>query len=168
MKSIDGGAFPALSSIQVIFILSIKNINPTLTGDASCELIAEMFSPRQLFSREILALTSKHLGLRKFLNSRGAALQQYFSRRIIQTFAHGLSSVAEYGETAIQKVLLHISHGRRVRNELEAGSQRMHSTESQNDQHVPLSVERVAHSIALRIKDMDNKFDGNLGKRRSK
>lgn len=123
LESIDNGALSGLSPIQIGFILSIRNIDPALSTEQLCNRIAEMFPPVRHVSQEILALPSRHLPLRKVLDSRGAIVQQHSSKRIMQTIAHDLYSNAEDRKSTIQSASLIISHDRKVSNELSTYAQ---------------------------------------------
>lgn len=68
-----------------------------------------MFPPVHPFSQEIIALSSGHLELRRFLDSRDATLQQPSSRHIIQTFAYRLYYDVENRESAITTASLIIA-----------------------------------------------------------
>lgn len=103
--------------------------------------------------------------LRTFLENRGITLAQHFSRRILQTLAHELYSDAEDRKSAIQTASLMISHGRRVREELNSIAPKSSAqAQPQSSGPSPISSECIAHNVANRPKDSESKFEGDLGK----
>lgn len=126
---------------------------------------------------------------RDFLDARGAGLVQHSSRRVLMTHAHNLKG-CEHGsstflhpdpkvlhkvyeepedrDAAIEIVTDIIAQGRR--NKLVAS--RHHETVSlsnltSSSQECPsntqVHTDRVAHNVAMRLKDNDRKFSGELG-----
>lgn len=101
----------------------MRAILPKLTGTDLTERGAEMFSPSQLFAKEIFDMHTAWLDVRKFLDSRVANLRQKASRSVIMTLEHGLHAEAEDREAAVQTAKLIVTNGRRVRQELRTADQ---------------------------------------------
>lgn len=118
MERITPHILAALLPIQDGFIVSIRSIDRSIEENLLQELIAELFPLTVLFCQGILDLPTGHMELQKFLESRGVNSAQNYSRRIIQTLAHGLYTGSEDRESANQTASLIISHGRPVRMEL--------------------------------------------------
>lgn len=164
MRHITDGALAALSPTQTGFIISMRTIDPSLSGENLRNHVAEMFPPAHLFCKEIADMASVWMELRAFLDARGAPLQQHSSRRVILTLAHGLYQESEDRNAAIDIANDIVSAGRRRRQDISQGttSQRQSSEQSQAQQ-ANSSEERVAHNVAMRLRDNDKKFSGDIG-----
>lgn len=53
MKSVGNNALNTMPSTQKGLIISIRSINPILTGNLLHEMVAEMFPPASLLAMEI-------------------------------------------------------------------------------------------------------------------
>lgn len=164
MPQIPNSDLAALTSKQKGFVVSIRSIAPETRGDALRDIVAEMFPPAQLFAQEICDMPSVWIELRNFLDARGARLQQHSSRRVILTLAHGLYTEAEDRASSIENANLIVAAGRRVRQDITAVPD---ATMDQKTKDVPsqehISEERVAHNVAMRLKDSEKKFSGDIG-----
>lgn len=159
------GALSALSPTQTGFIVSMRSIDPELSSENFRCQIAEMFSPAHLFCKEIADMASIWMELRSFLDARGASLQQHSSRRILLTLAHGLYPEAEDRNAAVDIANDIVFAGRRRRQDTSQGSPSQQQTsESSRERQPHLSEERVAHNVAMRLKDNEKKFSGDIGK----
>lgn len=168
MQKISDSALSSLSPTQVGFVVSLRAISSDLSGDVLKQQISEMFPPAQLFSKEIADMPMVWIELRNFLDARGVGLQQHSSRRVILTLAHGLYTDAEDQSVAIEIANLIIASGRRVRQDLQVGD----SSSTANNSAAPttssgaretIAQEKMAHNVAMRLKDTDKKFSGDLG-----
>lgn len=164
MRHVNETALAALKSAQSGFVISMRSIDPTLRGEALREHVAEMFPPARLFGKEIADMPSVWPELRSFLDLRGATLQPHSSRRIILTLAHGLYHEAEDRSAAIEIANAIIASGRRMRQNVPSDIE----TESVQPSTATgvgefVAEERVAHNVAMRLKDADKKFSGDLG-----
>lgn len=164
MPKLSDASLHGLSSRQVGFIVSMRNIEESMNGNDLKEFIAELFPPAHLFSSDLCDLPSIWVELRNFLDSRGAGLQQHSSRRVILTLAHGLYHEAEDRIVAIEMANRIIAAGRRVRMEL-TDSVTSTATGEPSPMHASISSvsERTAHNVAMRLKDNEKKFSGDLG-----
>lgn len=116
-----------------------------------------------MFSADIGDLLSVWTELRNFLNARGAGLQQYSSRRIVLRLAHGLYAEAEDRTAAIELANHIIAAGRRVRPDpSEAGASVTTIDALSTSGHEGFFEERTAHNVAMRLKDNEKKFSGDL------
>lgn len=95
MRHITYGALAALSPTQIGFMVPMRSIDSSLSGENLRSHIAEIFPPAHLFCNEIADMTSVWMELRSFLDACGASLQQHSSRRFILTLAHGLYQETE-------------------------------------------------------------------------
>lgn len=164
MKNISDGELSSLTSKQTGFIVSLRSIGNDIKGDALRELVAEMFPPAYLFHPEICDLPSAWIDLRTFLQRRGVTLQQHSSRRVLLTLAHGLYNYQEDTAAAVESANLIVRSSRATRTDLDPTAQQpivaAHGdvAKSQNQ-----SADRVAHNVAMRLKDSEKKFSGDLG-----
>lgn len=165
LKGISHEELTTMSIRQKGFIISIRTLDPSLSGDTLKDTIAEMFPPSHLFSNDIKEIPSVWLELRKFLDTNGASLSQHSSRRVILTLAHSLYEDAEDREAAIEMANNIVSEGRRPRTQTQGDSSYSPGRPPDNsDQSArSLSTDRVAHNVAMRLKDKEKKFNGDLG-----
>lgn len=162
MESIDKKALAVLSPSQMGLIdLSVASV-PTSTEKLCVSLSPKCIFPRSCLIRKC-SLDVSHLELREFLDSHGATLQKRFPRRILPKLAHELFTDTGDRESAIQTASFFISHGRRVRNEFSASSQMASHGNSDTSEPTSLTSERSAQNVAMRLKDVENYLDGNLG-----
>lgn len=162
MERISPDILCALSPVQIGFIVSVRSTDPSSEGDALREIRVEMFSLTNLFGQEILDLPSEHIRLRKFLEGRGVTWPQLSSRRITQTLAHELYSEDEDRESTIQSASLIISHGRRVWVELSPTAPEPPQSQPQTFGASAVPSDRIAHNVAMGLKDSNSQFDGDL------
>lgn len=168
MGTISDNELQALTSEQKGFITSIRILqqNQSLSGAHLKQSVAEMFPPASLFSKELCDLAVLHSSLRDFLDSRGANLQQHSSRRIMMTLATAVYDEPEDQQAAKEIVTDIISQGRRNRL---ASSRHQDTVSLSNlsssapESSTPSSSDRVAHNVAMRLKDTNSKFSGELG-----
>lgn len=164
MRSISDGELSALTPTQRGFVVSMRNVDPAITGDALKEYIAEMFPPAHLFGKEIADMPCVWMELRSYLDGHGARLAQHSSRRIMLTLANGLYHEAEDRTAAMEMANEIIASGRRNRQGSHAPqNEQSTSTQQATRQGDSWSDDRVAHNVAMRLKDSDKKFTGNLG-----
>lgn len=100
-KRISHEELKTMSNRQRGFILSIRSLDPTYTGSALKDTVAELFPSAHLFSEELREIPGIWLELRKFLDKNGTAMTQHSSRRVILTLAHSLYDDAEDRHTSI-------------------------------------------------------------------
>lgn len=165
MPKMSDGALTSLSSLQAGFIESMRSIDESLAGDALWEQIAELFPPASFFVLELGDLLSIWTKLWNFLHACGASLPQHSSRPIILTLAHNLYTNVEYRLAAIEMANQIIAAGRRLRtNVLEQQSATTVDTPSvEHSSNERSPEERMAHSVAMRLKNNKQKFSGDLG-----
>lgn len=166
MRGITEQELGSLTSAQKGFIVSIRSLDTELAGVQLKETVAELFPPVSLFAKEICDLPSVWVELRNFLNARGASLQQHSSRRVIMTLGHGIYDDTDDRDAAVQMAQLIIAQRRKVRADLqEKTSHATTSTVSHPGPSASADGERskLAHNIAMRLKDYDKKFSGELG-----
>lgn len=169
LKALSTESLGALTSTQKGFVTTIRMLegDENLTGVQLKRTIADMFPPASLFSKEMCDIPAVHSELRDFLDSRGANLQQHSSHRIIMTLAHSLYEEPEDTQVAIEIAQSIIVAGRRVRTDLTRQSQLNQApaslTAGASGAHHGTNAERLAHNVAMRLKDKDKKFSGDLG-----
>ena len=157
-----------LGSTQKGFITSVRILeeNLELCGEALLREFADMFPPASLFSKELCELPAAYTEVRNFLDSRGANMQQHSSRRIMMTLAHNIYIEQEDKDAAVAIVTEIIAAGRRMRSDLSRLSeQRTPSTPRNNTSQAFSSsaMDKIAHNVAMRLKERDRKFSGGLG-----
>ena len=104
--------------------------------------------------------------LRDFLDSRGCNLQQHSSRRIMMTLATNLYDEGEDREAATSIVNDVIALGRRNNRSAtrrEGNVTLSNLTSSAHEASSSSSSDRIAHNVAMRLKENDKKFSGELG-----
>ena len=167
MRIVTAESLGALTSEQKGFISSVRVLesNADLTGIQLKRAVAEMFPPAVLFGKEICDLPAVHIELRDFLDSRGANLQQHSSHRVINTLAHGLYEETEDTQAAMEMARAIIAAGRRPRTDLnnQPASQSSAPYRTTETLGTHASVGKPAHNIAMRPKERDKKFSGDLG-----
>ena len=168
MAGISDGTLQALTSCQKGFISSIRilELQENITGEALKQSVAEMFPPAMLFNKELLDMPAIYSSLRDFLDSRGANLQQHSSRRIKMTLATSLYDEPEDRE-AVTEIVSHIfAEGRKYKVAASA-TQDAASTSNFPSSAPQLSSnnssDKIAHNVAMRLKEKDKKFGGELG-----
>lgn len=162
MRNVSDQELVSLTSAQNEFVVSMRSLDPDLGGSQLKEMVAELFPPASLFAKEICDLPSVWVELPSYLNAKGAGLQPYSSRRVIMTLDHGIYDDADNRDAATQMARLIVSSGRKVRTDLqETAPMIIEITESGSESGKKGG--RLAHDIAMRLKDADKKFSGDLG-----
>ncbi|GAB0496233.1 hypothetical protein MMPV_007545 [Pyropia vietnamensis] len=133
-----------------------------MSGEQVKAAVAEMIPPAVLFGPSLVALPYLHRDLRNWLNARGANLQQHASHRIKMTLATALYPEAEERTVATELASEIEASGRRSRGPAARGEESTPSTAA-TATSPGVSVDRAAHSIAMRFRDQASKFSGNLG-----
>lgn len=146
-------------------VLSLRSLDPGVSGSTLKKLVAEMFPPGVLFDEDIREFPNIYLELRNFLEQRAVILPQHSSRRTMMTLSHNLYEEAEDRAAAIEITNLIIAHSRRgrsatARNEPQESESASQDARSNNYHNSP---EKTAHNVAMRLKDQDKKFTGELG-----
>lgn len=141
------------SSFQRGIIQTLRHMNPDLQGDQLREYIADLLPPAALFDVDLQNYAGFYPELRDHLARNGVRVVPHSSRRIINQLV-----VSLYAETEDQNVALDLAKGfiNRGRNRLP--TQAGEATESRLGD----SQERTAHNVAMRLKDSDAKFHGDL------
>lgn len=156
-----------LSDKQRGFVVSIRHIEATNTlhGDALLRSFADMVPPAQLFCKELCKLPVIFTELRNFLDYKGANMRQHSSRRIMMTLANNIYEEQEDRQAAVDIVSEIVAAGRRMRADLsQTDSNRRESPQATTTQvHTSSAPDRVAHNVAMRLKERDKKFSGPLG-----
>lgn len=121
-----------------------------------------MFPHASLFSPGIRILPAVYSSLRDWLNSRGANLGQHSSRRVIMTLASSLYEESEDSEVALET-------GRSIIAEVRLGARGPAAPDVKEDDSARQagasahSGDSTAHRVAMRFKDSDTKFSGDIG-----
>lgn len=164
MKNLTSSELSMMKARKKGFVISIRALDPTITGTSLKDTIAEMFPPAHLFSDEIKEIPSVWVELRKHLDTNGTTLPQHSSRRIILTLAHGLYEDAEDREAAIAIANSIVAEGRRPRPQSDDSALPSgRPPDPTENAFRSLSTDRVAHNVAIRLKDNQKKFNGDLG-----
>ena len=101
-------------------VTSIRHLDSTnaFHGESLLRTFADMFPPADLFLKELCELPAIYTGLRNFLDSHGANMQQHASRRIMTTLAHNIYEEQEDKQAAIDIVSEIMAAGRRMRTDI--------------------------------------------------
>lgn len=147
---------------QKSFIIGLRTIDPEIQGQALREIIADEFLPGILFDPEIGRLGGVWHGLRTWLASRGVILPQHSSRRIILTLASGIYEDAEDRTIAMELAQRYVTNQKRGAANPDTEQETHDSPEPSTNIQVT-TPNRVAHNIAMRFKDTESKFSGDIG-----
>ena len=123
-----------------------------------------MYPPAVLFGQEIRDLAAIYTELRDFLDSRGANMNQHSSRRVIMTLATNLYEEQE-DTLAATEIVQEVIVAERRRNTATTTTNAPTPAVASTSHASPsdLSTERVAHNVAMRLKDSEKKFSVDLG-----
>ena len=102
------------------FVASIRHVEAAnvIHGDSLRRMFVYMFSPADLFSKELCEFPAIYTELRNFLDARGANMHQHSSHRIMMTLARNVYEEQEDRQAAIEIVSEIMSAGRRMRADL--------------------------------------------------
>ena len=127
--------------------------------------IADLFLPAVLFSKELRALPSIYPELRNYLDTKGCNLTQHSSRRIMMTLATNVYEEQEDKQAAVDIVQSIMAAGPRNRENVHhlrtPISVSPSATETSNSRG--RSIEKVAHNVAMSLKEKDRKCSGAIG-----
>lgn len=162
MKNLSNNMLATLSPTQTGFVISMRTVPTDLSGQSLLSNVAELFPPAHLFGKEIRDTPGIWVGLRNFLDSRGASPNQHSSRRVILTVAQGLYNEGEDREAAVELANLIIANGHRIQMDLENNSLQpvtmTDQTSSAPSTQESYTNELVAHNVAMRLKEAAQKF----------
>lgn len=114
MCKIDHSTLSAMTWFQKGFVLSVRSIPSDVNGNQLIAYVSEMFPPAHLFAPEMNDMPILWIELLKFLNNRGAFLEQHSSGRVIMTLATGLYQESEEKKAAIQIASTIVANGRKL------------------------------------------------------
>ena len=164
MQGVSGQLCEGLNDVQKGFITSIRLLEGKKEDSSSLlRSVAHMFPPADLFSNELRSLPSAYSELRNFLDSRGASMTQHSSRRIKMTLAHYLYEEQEDKQAAVHIVQLIIASDRRNRDQSSETKVTPAPVSSSSRCPGASSIDKIAHNVAMRLKDKDRKFSGAIG-----
>lgn len=132
----------------------------SLIGDQVKTALAELLPPAALFGPEITALPYVRRELRKWLDSRGANLQQQSSHHFVMTLATSLNKDAEDRVVATQMASALVAESHRQGGGSSATAP---PSPAARGDTASSGGDRTAHNIAMRFRDPSVKFSGNLG-----
>lgn len=165
-QGLTESVFQGLNDTQKGFITSIRLLQTSEeSGDGLSRIVADMLPPSQLFSKELRSLPSVFSELGKFLDTRGAGMDQHSSRRIMMALASNLYEEQEKKQAAIDIVQEIIAAGRRNREQdstSQATASRIVSVETAPN-FSSSSLDKIAHNVAMRLKEKEKKFGGAIG-----
>ena len=162
-----------LNEELVGFISSIRELeeyiaSEELTGDQVKSEVAEMFPPAVLFSPKIQSLPVVYRSLRDWLNAKGAALTPHSSHCIIMTLATTIYTDSEDTNVATE-IFRGIMARCRTRtlanspvtvNNTDATTTSTGPGPSSGPSH---GEHKLAHNVAMRFKNREDKFSGDIG-----
>ncbi|OSX74486.1 hypothetical protein BU14_0287s0005 [Porphyra umbilicalis] len=154
-----------LSSEQKGFVCSVRMLEgemqgASLIGDQVKTALAELLPPAALFGPEITTLPYVRRELRKWLDSRGANLQQQSSHHFVMTLATSLNKDAEDRVVATQMASALVAESHRQGGGSSATTS---PSPAARGDTASSGGDRTAHNIAMRFRDPSVKFSGNLG-----
>ena len=164
LSSIPQDAINRMNASQQGFVMSIRVLEKEdrMVGAVLLRAVSDMFPPASLFNENMPAIPALYSELRNFLDTRGCHLTQHSSRRIMMTLATNLYEDDDDQSAAVEIVRSIIASGRR--NQAPAQLTPTQSTTQQSIGATPsTSAEKVAHNMAMRLKDRDKKFSGDVG-----
>ncbi|CAN8072588.1 unnamed protein product [Agarophyton chilense] len=168
MNSIKNEALQELSTNQKRFITSIRTLEEEseIVGESVKGVFSDIFHAAALFSKDLQNMPTMDRSLCDFFNPMRLGMQWHSSRCIEMTLAHNIYEEPEDKEAAIRITSAMIAVGRRARADLNR--QEIHVTvvnhsDSANTNLRTTPPNEVAHNIAMRLKDIDHKFSGDLG-----
>lgn len=157
LPDIDNGMLATMTNRQKGLIIGIRSIRG-ITEQPLLDLFADEFPPGILFHEEIGQIGGIWTAIRDWLAARGVLLQPHGNRRIILTLANGLYTEAEDRNAATELANLYIASTKR------RGKANSETTTTSAPQGGPYqSQDKLAHNIAMRFKDGENKFGGDIG-----
>lgn len=159
MQALKEAKLRTLSSNQRGIVLHIRHLDVTLVGEALKEQVVGMFPPAFLFGVNIRAQRDLFGSLRDFFNKRGANIPAHLSRKIENQLAHRLYIDPEKQELALNlarsiisgRTAIGMNQGQDTSIVIQKGYQGSESTK------------RISHQAAMRLKNEEAKFDGDLG-----
>lgn len=164
MQGVSGQLFEGLNDVQKGFVTSIRLLEGSEEDTSSLpRSVADMFPPADLFCKELRSLPSVYSELRNFLDSRGARMTQHSSRRIMMTLAHNLYEEQVDKQAAVDIVQLFIASGRRNRDQSSETQIAPAPVSPSSQSPGASSIDKIAHNVAMRLKDKDRKFSGAIG-----
>ena len=139
-----------------------------LSGPQVKEAAAETFAPATLFHSDVVALPSFYREFRRFLDRYGASLTQHSSHRAIMTIATDLYEDQEDVNAATEMAKAIVMAGRRTSpqnldRQTGENSSAVRSTNQIGGSAGNGLGDKTAHNIAMRLKERDKKFSGDLG-----
>ena len=125
--------------------------------------VADMFLPADIFCKQLRMLPSLYSELRNFLDGSGANMVQHSSQRIMMTLAHNIYEQQEDRHAAISIVQNTIASGRRSHEQIDTSqSTRLVPAATASARPRGSSVDKIAHIVAMRLRDKDKKFSGAI------
>lgn len=164
MPIISGEVSTSLLPRNAGFVPFVRSIEYSYVRNLLWKHIAQVFSSVYLFGSELGKFPSNWTELRNFLNSRGAFLLQYLSRRVVLTIPHYLFIDAEDRTAAVELADRIIALGRRLltatfKDTFTATTENI-STNNSSTKHI--FEQNTSHNVAATHKSSNQKFSGDL------
>ena len=169
MEPVELQSLAILQSIIVsVRVLKKEIVTTPPSGHQVKESTAEMIPPATLFHPEMIALPSFYREPRKLLDRYGASLQQHSSHRAIMTLATSLYEDQEDTHAATDMARATLAAGRRsttspIHDAAGSGPSRSDIGAAPAERITASTVDKVAHNAAMRLKEKDERFGGDLG-----
>lgn len=135
------------------FVMSIRGMR-TETGEELRSRISDEITPEMMFNKGTAPFPSLWSGMRKLLTDRGVTLHTHQRHRTIYTIANTIFVDKQENENAIELARRILNGTIYSPNNLRPNPEQ--SSEAQDTQ------KKMAHNVAMRLKDSDQKFSGDL------
>lgn len=151
MSDIPADEISAMNDTARGLVMTLRGMK-TETGDELCKRISDELTPELMFNRGTAPFPSLWAELRKFLVSRNVNLRTHQRHRTIYTIANTIYTDEEENEAAIELAKRILSG--KIQTPIPA---RQNPNPSYEDMG-----KKIAHNVAMRLKDSDQKFSGDL------
>ena len=124
-----------------------------------------MFSPAELFYKELCELPAVLTEIKNFLDSRGANMRQHSSKRIMTTVANNICEDQEDCHAAVDILTEILAAGRRVRADISQTDNNSHETPQATTRQAPSTSapDIGAQNVVMRLTERDKKLSRELG-----
>lgn len=153
MEDTPANEITAMNDTARGFVMSIRAMHSE-KGEQLRKRISDELTPEMMFNRGTAPFPSLWSNLRKFLVDRNVQLKTHIRHRTIYTIANTIFADEDENEVAIE-LARRILNGNIYLNGA-ARPEPIQQTDSQD------TMKKTAHNVAMRLKDADQKFSGDL------
>lgn len=153
LSRVSNEELATFSPFQRGMIQTLRHIDPALQGEQLRDHVADILPPAALFDIDLQNYAGFYPELRDFLARNGIQVAPHSSRRIVNQLVVSLYAETEEQNLALDLARDFINHGR--------GRTSMRAEKPKENRSGEFH-ERTAHNVAMRLKDSDAKFNGDL------